>query len=51
MGDKFAGAKRKHSLNERMATSVKEVQKLHAQVQKAVGKVGEPFAKKSKRDS
>jgi hypothetical protein len=36
-------------LKERMATSVKEVQKLSAQAQKAVGDAGGPFDEKSRR--
>ncbi len=47
--DEFVWAERKQPLKERMATSVKEVQKLPAQAQNAVGNAGGPFAKKSRR--
>ncbi len=47
--DDFVGAERKQPSMERMATSVKEVQKLSAQAQKTEGNAGGPFAKKSKR--
>ena len=49
MGDEFVGAERKQPLKERMATSVKEMQKWSAQAQRAVGNAGGPFAKKSRR--
>ncbi len=49
LGDKYVGAERKQPLKERMATSVKEVQKLSAQAHKAVGNAGGPFAKKGRR--
>ena len=49
LGDEFVGAERKQPLKERMATSVKEVQKLTAHAMKAVGNAGGPFAKKSRR--
>jgi len=46
LGDEFIGAERNQPLKERMATSVKEVQKLTAHALKAVGNAGGPFAKK-----
>ena len=49
LGDKFVGAERKQPFKERMATSVKEVQKLTAQALKEVGNAGGPFAKKNRR--
>ncbi len=49
LGHEFVGVERKQPLKERMATSVKEVHKLTAQVLKAVGNAGGPFAKKSRR--
>jgi hypothetical protein len=49
LGDEFVGAERKQPLKERMATSVKEVQKLTAQTLKAVGNAGGSFAKDSRR--
>jgi hypothetical protein len=44
-GDEFTGAERKQPLKKRMATSVKEVQKMSAQAQKAVGNAGGLFSK------
>ncbi len=49
LGDEFVGAERKQLLKERMATSVKEVQKQTTQALKAVGNAGGPFGEKRKR--
>jgi hypothetical protein len=49
LADEYVGAKRKHPLNEKMATSVKEVQKLTAHVKVTTGNAGGPFAGKSKK--
>ncbi len=49
LGDEFVGAERKQPLKERMATSVKEVQKQTAPSLKAVGNAGGPFGGKKKR--
>ncbi len=48
-GDEFVGAKMKQPLKERMATTVKEVQKPTARALKAVGNAGGPFGSKRKR--
>jgi hypothetical protein len=49
LGYKYVGAERMQPLKERIVTSLKVVQKLSAQAQKAVGNDGGPFAKKIKR--
>ena len=48
VGDEYVGSERKLPLKERMATSVKEVQKLSAQAKAAVGVAGGPFTGKKK---
>ena len=49
LGDEYAGAERKQPLKERMAASVKEVQKLSQAVKTAVGIAGGPYAGKSRK--
>ncbi len=49
VGDEFAGAERKLPLKERMATSLKEVQKLSAHAKSTVGLAGGPFTGKARR--
>ena len=48
VGDVYVGSERKLSLMERMATSVKEVQKQSAHATAAVGVTGGPFSGKKK---
>ncbi len=48
VGDEYLGSERKLPLKERMATSVKEAQKLSAQAKAAVGVAGGPFSGKRK---
>ena len=48
VGDEYVGSERKLPLKERMATSVKEVQKLSAQARAAAAVAGGPFSGKKK---
>ena len=48
VGDEYAGSERKLPLKERMATSVKEVQKLSTHANAAVSVAGGPFSGKNK---
>ncbi len=49
LGDEYVGAERKQPLKERMAASVKEVQKLSQAAKTAVGIAGGPYAGKSRK--
>jgi hypothetical protein len=49
LGDEYVGAERKQSLKERMAASVKEMQKLSQAAKTAVGIAGGPYARKSRK--
>ena len=49
IGDEYVVAERKQPLMKRMATSVKEVQRLSAHAKAATGNAGGPFVVKSER--
>jgi hypothetical protein len=49
LDDEYVGAERKQPLKERMAASVKEVQKLSHQAKTDVGIAGGPYAGKSRK--
>jgi hypothetical protein len=49
VGDEFIGAERKQPLKDRVKTSVKEVHKLPARSEAAVGLAGGPFTGKAKK--